>query len=95
MEILPVSSSNSTAVDLDDESSSIKDKEFRKSDIKDLQSQTKMCSPGRLLALEAFSRRLLASFQDDEKYEHVGQDTRSQVGKDVKDKQGKDLKMSD
>ncbi|GJX09526.1 retrovirus-related pol polyprotein from transposon TNT 1-94 [Tanacetum coccineum] len=36
--------------------------------------------------------RLLASFQDDAKYEHVGQDTRSQGGKD---KQGKDLKISD
>ncbi|GJT00343.1 hypothetical protein Tco_0821512 [Tanacetum coccineum] len=32
--------------------------------------------------------RLLKSFQDDAKYEHVGQDTRSQGGKDVKDKQG-------
>ncbi|GJU68629.1 hypothetical protein Tco_1254888 [Tanacetum coccineum] len=29
--------------------------------------------------------RLLASFQDDAKYEHVGQDTRSQDGKDDKD----------
>ncbi|GKA20297.1 hypothetical protein Tco_0700286 [Tanacetum coccineum] len=37
--------------------------------------------------------RLLASFQDDAKYEHVGQDTRSQDGKDAKDKQGKDLKI--
>ncbi|GJT79386.1 hypothetical protein Tco_1053728 [Tanacetum coccineum] len=35
------------------------------------------------------------SFQDDAKYEHVGQDTRSQDGKDDKDKQGKDLKISD
>ncbi|GJZ21068.1 hypothetical protein Tco_0558107 [Tanacetum coccineum] len=42
------------------ESSSIKDKDFRNSDIKDLQSQTKKCSPGRLLALEAFFGRLLA-----------------------------------
>ncbi|GJV53819.1 hypothetical protein Tco_1449560 [Tanacetum coccineum] len=33
------------------------------------------------------------SFQDDAKYEHVGQDTRSQDGKDVKDKQRKDLKI--
>ncbi|GJV37561.1 retrovirus-related pol polyprotein from transposon TNT 1-94 [Tanacetum coccineum] len=32
--------------------------------------------------------RLLESFQDDAKYKHVGQDTRSQGGKDVKDKQG-------
>ncbi|GKF29405.1 hypothetical protein Tco_0095747 [Tanacetum coccineum] len=39
--------------------------------------------------------RLLASFQDDAKYEHVGQDTRSQGGKDDQDKQGKDLKISD
>ncbi|GJV12557.1 hypothetical protein Tco_1354098 [Tanacetum coccineum] len=37
---------------------------------------------------------LLASFQDDAKYEHVGQDTRSRDGKDDKDKQGKDLKIS-
>nr|GEV40399.1 hypothetical protein [Tanacetum cinerariifolium] len=34
-------------------------------------------------------------FQDDAKYEHVGQDTRSQDGKDVKYKQEKDLKISD
>ncbi|GKB26590.1 hypothetical protein Tco_0865991 [Tanacetum coccineum] len=38
--------------------------------------------------------RLLASFQNDAKYEHVGQDTRSQDGKDNKDTQGKDLKIS-
>ncbi|GKC45543.1 hypothetical protein Tco_1063265 [Tanacetum coccineum] len=38
--------------------------------------------------------RLLASFQDDAKYEHVGQDTRSQDGKDDDVKQGKDLKIS-
>ncbi|GJX60950.1 hypothetical protein Tco_0292340 [Tanacetum coccineum] len=36
--------------------------------------------------------RLLASFLDDAKYEHVGQDTRSQGGKDLKEK---DLKISD
>ncbi|GJZ62237.1 hypothetical protein Tco_0618374 [Tanacetum coccineum] len=34
------------------------------------------------------------SFQEDVKYEHVGQDIRSQDGKDDKDKQGKDLKIS-
>ncbi|GJY76165.1 hypothetical protein Tco_0481281 [Tanacetum coccineum] len=40
--------------------------------------------------------RLLASFQDDAKYEHVGQDTRSQSGKDDKSAQkDKDLKISD
>ncbi|GJR96401.1 retrovirus-related pol polyprotein from transposon TNT 1-94 [Tanacetum coccineum] len=38
--------------------------------------------------------RLLTSFQDDAKYEHVGQDTRSQGGKDDQDKQGKDLEIS-
>ncbi|GKC46379.1 hypothetical protein Tco_1064101, partial [Tanacetum coccineum] len=43
-----------------------------------------------------YQGRLLASFQEDAKYEHVGQDTRSQrMGKDDKDKQGKDLKISD
>ncbi|GJY23958.1 hypothetical protein Tco_0397616 [Tanacetum coccineum] len=36
--------------------------------------------------------RLLASFLDDVKYEHVGQDTRSQGGKDLKEK---DLKILD
>ncbi|GJV28070.1 retrovirus-related pol polyprotein from transposon TNT 1-94 [Tanacetum coccineum] len=39
--------------------------------------------------------RLLASFQDDAKYEHVGQDTKSQGGNDDKYKQGKDLKISE
>ncbi|GKC92703.1 hypothetical protein Tco_1158145 [Tanacetum coccineum] len=34
--------------------------------------------------------RLLASFQDDAKYEHVGQDIRSQGGKELKEK---DLKI--
>ncbi|GKC21347.1 hypothetical protein Tco_1023497 [Tanacetum coccineum] len=40
--------------------------------------------------------RLLASFQDDAKYEHVGQETRSQDGEVDKDKQGerfKDLRL--
>nr|GEX79253.1 hypothetical protein [Tanacetum cinerariifolium] len=36
--------------------------------------------------------RWIASFQDDAKYEHVGQDTRSQGGKDLKEKE---LKISD
>ncbi|GKE05014.1 GIGANTEA-like protein, partial [Tanacetum coccineum] len=39
--------------------------------------------------------RLLESFQEDAKYEHVGQDTRSQGGKEDQDIQGKDLKISD
>ncbi|GJT40875.1 retrovirus-related pol polyprotein from transposon TNT 1-94 [Tanacetum coccineum] len=44
---------------------------------------------------QVYQGRLLASFQDDAKYEHVGQDTRSQSGKDNQDKQGKYLKISD
>nr|GEV94275.1 retrovirus-related Pol polyprotein from transposon TNT 1-94 [Tanacetum cinerariifolium] len=38
--------------------------------------------------------RLLASFQDDAKYEHGGQDTRLQGGKDDQDEKDKDLKIS-
>ncbi|GJZ34750.1 retrovirus-related pol polyprotein from transposon TNT 1-94 [Tanacetum coccineum] len=34
---------------------------------------------------QVYQGRLLASFQDDAKYEHVGQDTRSQGGKDDQD----------
>ncbi|GJY02925.1 hypothetical protein Tco_0361077 [Tanacetum coccineum] len=45
------------------------------------------------LRYQVYQGRLLASFQDDAKYEHVGQDTRSQGGKDDQDKQGKDLKI--
>ncbi|GJU01784.1 hypothetical protein Tco_1112122 [Tanacetum coccineum] len=43
---------------------------------------------------QVYQRRLLTSFQDDAKYEHVGQDIRSQGGKDDQDKQGKDLEIS-
>ncbi|GJZ34834.1 hypothetical protein Tco_0580651 [Tanacetum coccineum] len=51
------------------------DKDFRtNSDIQDLP-----------LRYQAYQGRLLASFQDDAKYEHVGQDTRSQGGKDDQD----------
>ncbi|GJS32144.1 hypothetical protein Tco_0530526, partial [Tanacetum coccineum] len=42
-----------------------------------------------------YQGRLLASFQDDAKYEHVGQETRSLGGKDNQDKQGKDLEISE
>ncbi|GKC84690.1 hypothetical protein Tco_1140407 [Tanacetum coccineum] len=59
----------------------LKTKTSTNSDIKDPSSETKLWG------------RLLASFQDDAKYEHVGQDTRSQDGKDDKYKQGKDLKI--
>nr|GEY48311.1 hypothetical protein [Tanacetum cinerariifolium] len=46
------------------------------------------------LRYQVYQGRLLASFQEDVKYEHVGQDTRSQGGKGYQDKQGKDLKIS-
>ncbi|GKB78648.1 hypothetical protein Tco_0945543, partial [Tanacetum coccineum] len=61
----------------------LKTKTSANSDIKDPSSETKL------------GGRLLEIFQDDSKYEHVGQDTRSQGGKDDKDKQGKDLKISE
>nr|GEV10242.1 retrovirus-related Pol polyprotein from transposon TNT 1-94 [Tanacetum cinerariifolium] len=48
----------------------LKTKTFANSDIKDNSSETKLRG------------RLLESFQEDAKYEHVGQDTRSQGGKD-------------
>ncbi|GJW22022.1 hypothetical protein Tco_0032644 [Tanacetum coccineum] len=44
---------------------------------------------------QVYQGRLLASFQDDAKYEHVGQDTRSQGGKDDQDKQDNDFKDLD
>nr|GEY88856.1 ribonuclease H-like domain-containing protein [Tanacetum cinerariifolium] len=49
----------------------LKTKTFAHSDIQDL-----------ALRYQVYRGRLLASFQDDAKYEHVGQDTRSQGGKD-------------
>nr|GEU63385.1 hypothetical protein [Tanacetum cinerariifolium] len=62
----------------------LKTKTFANSDIQDL-----------LLRYQVYQGRLLASFLDDAKYEHVGQDTRSQDGKDDQDKQGEDLKISE
>ncbi|GKC09914.1 retrovirus-related pol polyprotein from transposon TNT 1-94 [Tanacetum coccineum] len=59
----------------------LKTKTSANSDIKDPLSETKLRG------------RLLASFQDDAKYEHVSQYTRSQGGKDDQDKQGKDLEI--
>ncbi|GJY52346.1 hypothetical protein Tco_0443193 [Tanacetum coccineum] len=41
---------------------------------------------------QVYQGRLLASFQDDAKYEHVGQDTRSQVWKDKVELDGKIVK---
>ncbi|GJR84778.1 hypothetical protein Tco_0155563 [Tanacetum coccineum] len=58
----------------------LKTKTSKNSDIQDLP-----------LRCQVYQRRLLASFQDDAKYEHVGQDPRSQGGKDLKEK---DLKIS-
>ncbi|GKC39690.1 hypothetical protein Tco_1052074 [Tanacetum coccineum] len=37
------------------------------------------------LRYQVYQGRLLASFQEDAKYEHVGEDTRSQGGKDDQD----------
>nr|GEU75988.1 zinc finger, CCHC-type [Tanacetum cinerariifolium] len=51
----------------------LKTKTSANSDIKDPSSETKL------------QGRFLASFQDDAKYDHVGQDTRSQGGKDDQD----------
>ncbi|GJS76736.1 retrovirus-related pol polyprotein from transposon TNT 1-94, partial [Tanacetum coccineum] len=62
----------------------LKTKTFANSDIQDLPSR-----------YQVYQERLLASFQDDSKYEHVGQDTRSQGCKDDQDKQGKYLKISE
>ncbi|GJV92528.1 hypothetical protein Tco_1540341 [Tanacetum coccineum] len=61
----------------------LKTKTFVNSDIQDLP-----------LRYQVYQRILLESFQDNAKYEHVGQDTRSQGGKDDQDKQGKDLEIS-
>nr|GEZ47753.1 ribosomal protein L2, chloroplastic [Tanacetum cinerariifolium] len=44
---------------------------------------------------QVYQGRLLASFQDDAKYEHVGQDTRSQDGKRRSKQKDNDLKISD
>ncbi|GJZ73183.1 hypothetical protein Tco_0637329 [Tanacetum coccineum] len=44
--------------------------------------------------LNVIAGRLLESFQEYVKYEHVGQDTRLQRGKDDQYKQGKDLEIS-
>ncbi|GJT61343.1 hypothetical protein Tco_0189290 [Tanacetum coccineum] len=64
----------------------LKTKTSANSDIKDNSSETKLRG------------RLLESFQKDAKYEHVGQDIRSQGGKDNQDKQRKrfrDLEIKD
>nr|GEY55672.1 hypothetical protein [Tanacetum cinerariifolium] len=61
----------------------LKTKTSANCDIKDPSSETKLWG------------RLLQNFQEDAKYEYVGQDMRSQDGKDDKDKQGKDLKISE
>nr|GEX62882.1 hypothetical protein [Tanacetum cinerariifolium] len=60
----------------------LKTKTFTNSDIKDNSLKTKLHG------------RLLERFQEDAKYEHVGQDTRSQGGKHDQEKQRKDLEIS-
>ncbi|GJV61801.1 hypothetical protein Tco_1467901 [Tanacetum coccineum] len=54
-------------------------KTFANSDIQDLPSRYQDYQDNDCQG------RLLARFQDDAKYEHVGQDTRSQGGKDDQD----------
>nr|GEY79662.1 hypothetical protein [Tanacetum cinerariifolium] len=61
-----------------------KDKDFANSDIQDLPSRC-----------QVYQGILLASFQDDAKYEHGGQDTRSQGRKRRSRQKDKDLKISD
>nr|GEW82576.1 hypothetical protein [Tanacetum cinerariifolium] len=63
------------------ESSNIKTKTSANSDIQDLPSR-----------YQVYQGRLLANFQDDAKYEHVGQDTRSQGGKRRSRLKDKDLR---
>ncbi|GKB66994.1 hypothetical protein Tco_0928406 [Tanacetum coccineum] len=58
----------------------LKTKTSVNSDIKDPSLETKLQGV------------LLESFQEDAKYEHVSQDTRSQDGKDVKDNKGERFK---
>ncbi|GJX12550.1 hypothetical protein Tco_0204308 [Tanacetum coccineum] len=130
MEILPVSSSNNTAVGrssqnwrykrqccslIPPESDSLphahaqttkiyyKNQDSRIMKAK-VQTKTKTFANSDILDLpyryqdyqdKDYQGRLLASFQDDSKYDHVGQDTRSQDSNDDKDKQGKDLKISE
>nr|GEV32207.1 hypothetical protein [Tanacetum cinerariifolium] len=66
------------------ESSNIKTKTSANFGIQDLPSR-----------YQVYQGRLLASFQDDAKYEHVGQDTRSQDDERRSRQKDKDLKISD
>ncbi|GKC53435.1 hypothetical protein Tco_1076180 [Tanacetum coccineum] len=76
---------------------SIKNQESRIKKAQVLKIKTSVNSDKQDLPLryQVYQGRLLASFQDDAKYDHVGQDTRSQDGKDDQDIQGKDLKISE
>ncbi|GKB64406.1 hypothetical protein Tco_0920592 [Tanacetum coccineum] len=73
-----------------------KHKDLRIKKAQEFKTKTSINSDTQDLPLryQVYQGRLLASFQDDAKYEHVGQDTRSQGGKDDQDKQGKDLEIS-
>nr|GEX27231.1 retrovirus-related Pol polyprotein from transposon TNT 1-94 [Tanacetum cinerariifolium] len=64
---------------------SIKIQESRKLKHKDRDFR-KLLFTRSSLRYQVYQGRLLASFQDDAKYEHGGQDTRSQGGKDDQDK---------
>ncbi|GJS31505.1 hypothetical protein Tco_0492125 [Tanacetum coccineum] len=89
MEILPVSTSNSTAVDSD----SLPHAPIQALKTYIWHQDSRIMKAQEIISLD--EEEEFTSFQDDEKYEHVGQDTRSQDGKDDKDKQGKDLKISE
>ncbi|GKC25064.1 hypothetical protein Tco_1027214 [Tanacetum coccineum] len=99
MEILLESSSNSTAKDSNYLIHSYRVVCFETfwSVLTEPEVQTTVLQPHSIrisrLSRQILSGRLLARFQDDTKYEHVGQDTRSQGGNDDKDKQRKDLKI--
>ncbi|GJT30815.1 hypothetical protein Tco_0911090 [Tanacetum coccineum] len=85
MEILPVSSSNSTTVeDLTLLAGNPVKEILLKLNLPDHRSSLKISR----LSRQRCQGRLLASFPNDAKYEHVGQDTRSQDGKDVNVIQG-------
>ncbi|GJY38019.1 hypothetical protein Tco_0424383 [Tanacetum coccineum] len=110
MEILPVSSSNSTADTYKDgdgdasfqlKSDSLPHAHaqttktyYKHQDLRIMKAQelkTKTSAQTLIYKIflqryQVYQGRLLASFQDDAKYEHVGQGTRSQGGKDDQDK---------
>nr|GEY92129.1 integrase, catalytic region, zinc finger, CCHC-type, peptidase aspartic, catalytic [Tanacetum cinerariifolium] len=67
---------------------------FIKEEVKNVKMEI-LLEPTSNKLLVVYQGRLLANFQDDAKYDYVGQDTRSQGGKDDQEKKDKDLKISD